>query len=353
MTKLQDRLRLPGVRRAVAEVARPLRRLRRVELARRGARGRATAAAGGGASLRAAPARRPARGSTADIEIAQHAAAVDRRSTSSIACSAAASCPGSLVLLGGEPGIGKSTLLLQAAANMARDHRPGALQLGRGIRAPDQVARRAAGGRRRAALSARRNVPRAHPRGDRAHQAGARHRRFDSDGVLAEVPVGARQHRPGARGGDAAAVHGQGTERADVPRRPRHQGRQPRRAQGARARRRHRAVFRGRAPSLASRRARREEPVRRGQRARRVRDDVGRPAPGAESVEAVSRRAAARTRPGRRCSARSRARGRFSSRCRRSSAPAPTAPRGAWPAASISSGCRCCSRCSRSAPAST
>src|SRR5437867_2389699 len=28
--------------------------------------------------------------------------------------------PGSLVLLGGEPGIGKSTLLLQAAANLAR-----------------------------------------------------------------------------------------------------------------------------------------------------------------------------------------------------------------------------------------
>ena len=28
--------------------------------------------------------------------------------------------PGSLILLGGEPGIGKSTLLLQAAANMAR-----------------------------------------------------------------------------------------------------------------------------------------------------------------------------------------------------------------------------------------
>ena len=28
--------------------------------------------------------------------------------------------PGSLVLLGGEPGIGKSTLLLQAAANVAR-----------------------------------------------------------------------------------------------------------------------------------------------------------------------------------------------------------------------------------------
>jgi DNA repair protein RadA/Sms len=32
--------------------------------------------------------------------------------------------PGSLVLLGGEPGIGKSTLLLQAAAHFARDHGP-------------------------------------------------------------------------------------------------------------------------------------------------------------------------------------------------------------------------------------
>src|SRR6476469_1633722 len=32
--------------------------------------------------------------------------------------------PGSLVLLGGEPGIGKSTLLLQAAANMARTAGP-------------------------------------------------------------------------------------------------------------------------------------------------------------------------------------------------------------------------------------
>ena len=40
-------------------------------------------------------------------------------SASSTASSAAASSPGSLVLLGGEPGIGKSTLLLQAAAGVA------------------------------------------------------------------------------------------------------------------------------------------------------------------------------------------------------------------------------------------
>src|SRR4051794_35693654 len=55
----------------------------------------------------------------ADIEIEQHARIttgideVDRVLGGGVV-------PGSLVLLGGEPGIGKSTLLLQAAANMAR-----------------------------------------------------------------------------------------------------------------------------------------------------------------------------------------------------------------------------------------
>jgi DNA repair protein RadA/Sms len=55
----------------------------------------------------------------ADIELAQHARATtgidefDRVLGGGIV-------PGSLVLLGGEPGIGKSTLLLQAAANIAR-----------------------------------------------------------------------------------------------------------------------------------------------------------------------------------------------------------------------------------------
>ena len=63
-----------------------------------------------------------------------------------------------------------------AAGGGARcaDGRSGALQLGRGIRTSDQAARRTACGRSLAALSARRNVPRAHSRGDRAAQAGAR-----------------------------------------------------------------------------------------------------------------------------------------------------------------------------------
>src|SRR5438270_1148446 len=59
----------------------------------------------------------------ADVEIAKHA-----RLTTSIdefdRVLGGGIVPGSLVLLGGEPGIGKSTLLLQAAANMARTAGP-------------------------------------------------------------------------------------------------------------------------------------------------------------------------------------------------------------------------------------
>ena len=157
---------------------------------------------------------------------------------------------------------------------MARTIGPVLYSSGRGIRAPDQVARRAP---RRSAdaplyLLAETCLERILEEIARA-QAGARHRRLDPDGVLAQVPVGARQHRPGARSGDAAAVRRKGAEHPDVPRRSRHEGRQPRRPEGARARRRHGPLLRGRAPPLAPRRARRQEPLRRRQRARRLRDD--------------------------------------------------------------------------------
>ena len=84
------------------------------------------AAAGRGRRDRGRATRRrrsgPGRSATAqryaDVSLAPSTASRPA-SPSSIACSAAASCPGSLVLLGGEPGIGKSTLLLQAAAHFA------------------------------------------------------------------------------------------------------------------------------------------------------------------------------------------------------------------------------------------
>ena len=138
--------------------------------------------------------------------------------------------PGSLVLLGGEPGIGKSTLLLQAAAHLARELGPVLYSLGRGVRAPGQVARRAPRDRPRAALPAGRDLPRAHPRGDRPKLQPALVIVDSIQTVFSlEVPVGSRQHRPGAGGGHAAAVRRQGPEHPDLPGRPRHQGRQPRR----------------------------------------------------------------------------------------------------------------------------
>ena len=181
--------------------------------------------------------------------------------------------PGSLVLLGGEPGIGKSTLLLQAAAHVARATGP--VLYSSGEESEHQVksrGERLGVGDAPLYLLAETCLERMLEEIARL-QAGAGHRRLDPDGVLAEDAVGARQHRPGARGGDAAALRGEGAERPDVPRRPRHEGGQPRRPQGARAHRRHGAVLRGRAPPRAPHRARGQEPVRRGQRAGRVRDD--------------------------------------------------------------------------------
>ncbi len=57
--------------------------------------------------------------------------------------------PASAVLVGGDPGIGKSTLLLQAAAQLARSGRRGAVRVGRGVdrTSADAGAAAGAGGR--------------------------------------------------------------------------------------------------------------------------------------------------------------------------------------------------------------
>jgi DNA repair protein RadA/Sms len=92
--------------------------------------------------------------------------------------------PGSLVLLGGEPGIGKSTLLLQAAANMARTAGP--VLYSSGEESEHQVKSR---GERLAV-------------GDAPLYLLAEtclERIVEEIGRLfAQVPVGSRQHRPGA-----------------------------------------------------------------------------------------------------------------------------------------------------------
>ena len=82
--------------------------------------------------------------------------------------------PGSLVLIGGEPGIGKSTLLLQVAHLLGRTHGTRALRLGRGVGAPDQAARRAARDRGRRPLPDGRDLARADPRAGREPEAARR-----------------------------------------------------------------------------------------------------------------------------------------------------------------------------------
>ena len=142
MTSSNDRFRLPGMRLAVAEVARPLRRLRRLELARRRARAGERRRAGGAHRYALAGAAGAAR-LYADIELEQHAAAHDRHRR---VRSRARRRHRARIARAARRRAGHRQVDAAAAGGgeHGAHHRPGALQLGRGIRASDQVARRAA-----------------------------------------------------------------------------------------------------------------------------------------------------------------------------------------------------------------
>ena len=87
-------------------------------------------------------------------------------SPSSTARSAAASSPGSAMLVGGDPGIGKSTLLLQVAARLASAGQQGRLCLRRGIGRAGAAARGAARARRSAGAARRGDLGARHPDDD-------------------------------------------------------------------------------------------------------------------------------------------------------------------------------------------
>ena len=231
--------------------------------------------------------------------------------------------PGSLVLLGGEPGIGKSTLLLQAAAHFARDGRAGALRVGRGIRASDQD--RAAIG---SASATRRCICSPRPASSASSKKSAALKpallivdsvqtvfslKFQSaPGSIGQVREAATQFLFTAKGHNIPTfLVGHVTKDGNLagPKALEHVVDTVLYFEGERHHS-HRVV-------------------------RAVKNRFGAVselgvfemtgaglAAGAESVAAVPRRAADRRRPGRRCCAASKARGRCSSRCRRSSAPA-------------------------------
>ena len=154
-----------------------------------------------------------------------------RASTSSIACSAAASCPARSCCSAASPASASPRCSCRRRTCSARTVGPVLYVSGEESEHQIKLRGERLGVGGGAALPAGRDLPRAHPRGDRARSS---RRSLIVDSIQTvfslEVPVGARQHRPGARGGDAAAVRGQGPRHPDVPRRPRHQGRQPRRA---------------------------------------------------------------------------------------------------------------------------
>ena len=109
-------VRLLGLRPRRGPLARAVPGLRGVEHARRGARPPPRAARAAAPAARGGVA--PAPGAAARGPRGAHAAARRPASASSTGCSAAAWCPGSLVLLGGSPGIGKSTLTGMALGHL-------------------------------------------------------------------------------------------------------------------------------------------------------------------------------------------------------------------------------------------
>ena len=142
--------------------------------------------------------------------------------------------PGSATLIGGEPGIGKSTLLIQACAAVARSG--GRVVYVSGEESTAQVRLRAA--RLRACRCARAargaNVRRGH-RGDArlGRRAEIRGDRFHPDHVERRDRIGAWDGEPGARFGAGADPLRQGERRGFAARRACDQGRPDRRARAS------------------------------------------------------------------------------------------------------------------------
>ena len=149
----------------------------------------------------------------------------------------------------------------------------------------------------------------------------------------------------GARIGGAARAVREGHRHRGVPHRPRDQGGRDRGTAHPRAHGRHRAVLRERPRQPLPRRARRQEPLRRGQRNRRVRDGGTGTARKCAIRPRSSCRGRAQPLPAASSPSRAKAAGRCWSRCRRWSTTHRPCRRGASRWASTRTGSRCCSRC--------
>ena len=150
--------------------------------------------------------------------------------------SAAAWSPGRSCCIGGEPGIGKSTLVLQALAGLAAAGVPAMLVTGE--ESPVQVrgARRAPRRRLRAHPGAGRDPPRVGARRGRGPWPRRVRGRLGADAALATPSRARRARRNQVRAGHRRAhARRQGARHHDPARGPGHQGRRPRRPAHARA----------------------------------------------------------------------------------------------------------------------
>ena len=166
---------------------------------------------------------------------------------SSIASPAAALCRGSVLLVGGDPGIGKSTLLTQATSLLARaGHRAVYIS---GEEAVAQVrlrAERLGLADAPVQLAAETSVEDIVSTLSEGSGAAPDRDRFDPDHVDRHGGIRAGHGDPGARLGAGADPIRQEIRRRDHPGRPCHQGRPDRGPARGRAHGRCRAVVRGR-----------------------------------------------------------------------------------------------------------
>ncbi len=213
--------------------------------------------------------------------------------------------PGSAILVGGDPGIGKSTLLLQAAAAIAASsEQPASAAYITGEEAIDQVRLRAQrlGVAREPGAARRREQCARHPRlarsqrRARSRRSSIRSRRCISTrstarpGTVSQVRGAAQELiRLAKRRGFVLVLVGHVTKEGVIAGPAR-----------ARAHGRHRALFRGRARPPVPHPARGQEPLWRDRRDRRLRDERSRAGRGAKPVGVVSRRASGRCRSARR-----------------------------------------------------
>ena len=181
--------------------------------------------------------------------------------------------PGSMILIGGEPGIGKSTLLLQAAARLEAAGRT--VLYASGEESPDQIRLRADRLIEDAGAVHVLGETRLEAIVDAAGAISADVVVIDSIQTVYTEHAGerARQRGPGAGMLRPAHALRQGERHRGHRGRPRHQGRRHRRAQDPRAHRGYGALLRGRGHARLPAAPHHQEPVRLGGRAGRLLHD--------------------------------------------------------------------------------